>query len=145
MVRLLCTFWMWSSLASAASIYTWVDGGGVKHFAAQPPAGQSVQVVAPSQNSAGLRLDSGAPEAAASDPQQHLINQQVRQQVAQDQVRLQQLCTDWRMGLAQLENNPRVRSEQNGQMLPLSESARADYLATLQNNINTYCQGRARD
>lgn len=144
MRQIILLLWVLSAQSVATEIYTWVDDAGVRHFAAQPPAGQAAKALDP--HIGPLWLGNGspadkaaAPEATDSDPRQQLLNKQVKQQVATEQANLEKLCSQWRASVAQLENNPRIRVEQDGQMRRISEEERQKYLTDIKAKITEYC------
>ncbi|MBD1601017.1 DUF4124 domain-containing protein [Pseudomonas typographi] len=127
--------------ASAAQIYKWVDAQGVTHFDAQPPAGQNaqpVQINAPQP--ASPPGDSDGEPAPKPDNQQRAVDASVRQQVQQQQQQTDDYCQQARTNLAQLNNNPRVRMEVDGEMRRLTEEERQKQIATTQQGIDDNCK-----
>lgn len=127
----------------AAGIYTWVDANGVRHFEATPPPGQSAQ---PVDQRVGLTpalqpAPTATPSPAApKNSEQEAIDRKVRQQVAEDRVKLQQLCTELRTRLSQLKNNPRIRVESEGQVRRISEEERQQHVGDTEKKIAEHCQ-----
>ena len=121
----------------AAQIYKWVDAQGVTHFDAQPPPGQpSTTLQTPS---------SPSPKPAASPGSgvlgdQKAIDDKVKQQVADQQAQLKQFCEQARTNLAQLQNNPRLREEVEGQMRRLDDAQRQERIVEAQRQIAENCQ-----
>jgi hypothetical protein len=121
----------------AAQIYKWVDAQGVTHFDAQPPPGQP---------STTLQTPSSPPPKPAALPgsgvlgDQKAIDDKVKQQVADQQAQLKQFCEQARTNLAQLQNNPRLREEVEGQMRRLDDAQRQERIVEAQKQISENCQ-----
>jgi hypothetical protein len=121
----------------AAQIYKWVDAQGVTHFDAQPPPGQvSTTVQTPSSH----------PPKPAAMPgsgvlgDQKAIDDKVKKQVADQQTQLKQFCEQARTNLAQLQNNPRLREEVEGQLRRLDDAQRQERIVEAQKQISENCQ-----
>ena len=131
------------STAMAGQIYKWQDAQGQVHFGSQPPEGVQASVVssygAPSKP-APSKTPATAPEPTASDASQEEIDAKVKRDVAAEEVKLKQYCSDLRTNLAQLENNPRVRVEENGETRRLSEEERQARISEAQKAIKENCQ-----
>jgi hypothetical protein len=121
----------------AAQIYKWVDAQGVTHFDAQPPQGQS---------STTMQTPSSPPPKSAAMPgsgvlgDQKTINDKVKKQVADQQAQLKQFCEQARTNLAQLQNNPRLREEVEGQLRRLDDAQRQERIVEAQKQIAENCQ-----
>ncbi|WP_426619131.1 DUF4124 domain-containing protein [Pseudomonas rustica] len=121
----------------AAQIYKWVDAQGVTHFDAQPPAGQP---------STTLQTPSSPPPKPAPMPasgvlgDQKAIDDKVKKQVADQQAQLKQFCQQARTNLAQLQNNPRLREEVQGQMRRLDDAQRQERIVEAQKQIAQNCE-----
>jgi len=121
----------------AAQIYKWVDAQGVTHFDAQPP---------PGQQSTTLQTPSSPPTKPAAMPgsgvvgDQKAIDDKVKKQVADQQAQLRQFCEQARTNLAQLQNNPRLREEVEGQMRRLDDAQRQERIVEAQKQIAENCQ-----
>ena len=121
----------------AAQIYKWVDAQGVTHFDAQPPPGQP---------STTLQTPSSPPPKPTVMPgsgvlgDQKAIDDKVKQQVADQQAQLKQFCQQARTNLAQLQNNPRLREEVEGQMRRLDDAQRQERIVEAQKQIAENCQ-----
>lgn len=138
-----------SSPASAGQIYKWVDAQGTTHFGTQPPQGQQATSVNP--GIAPARTATPAPEApepepeipAAEaidvDPEQQAINEQVKADVAAKTAQLAENCKTYRTNLAQMENNPRVRIEVDGEIRRLGEEERQTKIADTRKLISENC------
>lgn len=126
-----------SPLGMAAPIYKWVDEQGVTHFDAQPPqGGQATTVVTPA-------VPPGKPTAplpANTIGDQRAIDKSVKQQVAEQQAQLKVFCEQARTNLAQLQNNPRLREDVEGEMRRLSEEQRQERTTETQRQIAENCQ-----
>ncbi|VVQ21712.1 DUF4124 domain-containing protein [Pseudomonas fluorescens] len=121
----------------AAQIYKWVDAQGVTHFDAQPPPGQP---------STTLQTPSSSPPKPAAMPgsgalgDQRAIDDKVKKQVAEQQTQLKQFCEQARTNLAQLQNNPRLREEVEGQMRRLDDAQRQERIVEAQKQIAQNCE-----
>ena len=126
-----------SPMTMAAQIYKWVDAQGVTHFDAQPPQGQPSTTVV-------------KPAAPASKPivpansnvigDQQGIDKTVKKQVAEQQAQLKVFCEQARTNLAQLQNNPRLREEIDGEMRRLTDQTRQERIIEAQKQIADNCQ-----
>lgn len=133
-----------SASAMAAPIYKWVDAQGVTHFGEQPPQGQQSITVNPS---VAPPPSSSTPEAkptptfdAIADPEQAAADAKVKQEVAAQEAQRKKYCENQRNNLAQLENNPRVRVEEGGEMRRLGEDERQKRIADAKQAIKENCQ-----
>ena len=121
----------------AAQIYKWVDAQGVTHFDAQPAQGQpSTTIQTPS---------SSAPKPAAMPGSgalgdQKAIDDKVKKQVADQQAQLKAFCEQARTNLAQLQNNPRLREEVEGQLRRLDDAQRQERIIEAQKQIAQNCE-----
>ena len=124
-------------LCMAGQIYKWVDAQGVTHFGAQPPQGQeATSVITPS-------VPAGKPPTPPrSDAigDQQAIDKTVKQQVAEQQAQLKVFCEQARTNLAQLQNNPRIREEIDGEMRRLTDETRQERITEAQKQIEQNCQ-----
>ena len=123
----------------AGQIYKWVDAQGVTHFGSQPPQGQAVETL----NTATpppRQVPAAATEAQTTgEAEQRDIERQVRKQVAEENARRQEYCTTLRTNLAQLQNNPRVRVEEGGEVRRLDEEERQARIAEATQKIAETC------
>ena len=128
-----------SSSVMASQVYKWVDAQGVTHFGAQPPQGQPAEVL----NTATPPPRPTPAAAAASEPsgesEQREIDRQVKKQVAEQEAERQRYCATLRTNLAQLQNNPRVRVEENGEMRRLKEEERQKRITETSQKIADTC------
>lgn len=126
-----------TATGQAAQIYKWVDAQGVTHFDAQPPAGQSAQEidiqkpVAPPTAAPATRPD--------ANQEQQAIDTKVKKQVAADAAKRKAYCDRQRTNLAQLQNNPRVREEVNGEYRRFTEEERQARIAEVKRSIDDTC------
>jgi hypothetical protein len=125
------------AVGQAAQIYKWVDAQGVTHFDAQPPAGQTAQ-----------EIDTGKPVAAPPAPpppsqegtrEQEAVDAKVRKQVAAQEAKRKEGCEEQRTNLAQLQNNPRVRQEVNGEFRRFTEEERQARIAEVKTYLDDQC------
>lgn len=133
---------MLSGSVLAGQIYKWVDPQGVTHFGAQPPQGQTVQAIStatpapkPSKPASG---DSTAAQTKGESLQRK-IDHQVKKQVAEQEAERKRYCTTLRTNLAQLQNNPRVRVEKNGDLRRLNEEERQTRIGETERKIAETC------
>jgi hypothetical protein len=126
-----------SRLSMAAQVYTWVDAQGVTHFDAQPPPGQqATTVLTPSPPSGKPAL----PARSGTIGDQQAIDNDVKKQVADQQAELKVFCEQARTNLAQLQNNPRLREEVDGEMRRLDDAQRQERIGETQKQIADNCQ-----
>ncbi|NQD80478.1 DUF4124 domain-containing protein [Pseudomonas sp. CrR14] len=130
-----------SSTAMAGQIYKWVDAQGVTHFSEQPPQGQQANTV----NTATPPPPAPEPKPAPTfkdiaDPQQAAADAKVKKEVAEQEAQRLKYCETQRNNLAQLENNPRVRVEDGGEMRRLGEDERQQRIADSKKAITENCK-----
>ncbi|SDG40306.1 DUF4124 domain-containing protein [Phytopseudomonas seleniipraecipitans] len=130
-----------SSTAIAGQIYKWVDAQGVTHFSEQPPQGQQANTV----NTATPPPPAPEPKPAPTfkdiaDPQQAAADAKVKKEVAEQEAQRLKYCETQRNNLAQLENNPRVRVEDGGEMRRLGEDERQQRIADSKKAITENCK-----
>lgn len=131
-----------SASAMASQVYKWVDAQGVTHFGSQPPQGQaatSVNTSAPPPKAAEQEQPAPTFESIA-DPEQAEFDKKAKQEVAAKQAELKKYCEDVRTNLAQLENNPRIRTEVDGEMRRLSEEERQQRITEAKTAIAENCK-----
>lgn len=129
-----------SSTAMAAQVYRWVDAQGITHFGAQPPEGQAAQTlntVAPPPKPSVPEPATGESHAPLGD--QQAIDRKVKQQVAEQEAERKRYCETLRTNLAQLQNNPRVRVEEKGEVRRLTEEERQARITETQQKIGEHC------
>jgi hypothetical protein len=123
----------------AAQVYKWVDAQGVTHFGAQPPQGQQLEtlntVPAPAKSAATPQ----PPAQEEADADQSSIDRKVKQQVAAQEAERKRYCESMRTNLAQLQNNPRVRVEDNGETRRLTEEERQSRINETRDKIAENC------
>lgn len=130
-----------SASAMASQVYKWVDAQGVTHFGAQPPQGQQATTI----NTAVPQAKTAEPLAtptfeSTADPEQAAIDEKVKQQVATQEAERKQYCQTVRTNLAQLENNPRVRVEVDGEVRRLNEEERQQRIGEAKQAIAKNCK-----
>jgi hypothetical protein len=130
-----------STTAIASQIYKWVDDKGVTHFGAQPPQGQestTINTAAPPP-----RSTSSAPSPSVEeqlDPEQAAIDKKVKEDVAKQEAERKQYCENARTNLAQLENNPRLRVDDGGEVRRIDENERQERITELKKSIAENCK-----
>ena len=121
----------------AAQIYKWVDAQGVTHFDAQPPQGQeATTVVTPSSPAS----NQPPPPRSGAIGDQQAIDKKVKKQVSEQQAQLKEFCEQARTNLAQLQNNPRIREDVEGEMRRLTDQQRQERISEAQKQIAENCQ-----
>jgi len=135
-----------SATAMASQVYKWVDAQGVTHFSAQPPQGQdatSINIATPPPKPVTAEEPKAAPTfESIADPEQAAIDAKVRQEVAAKEVELKKYCADVRTNLAQLQNNPRLRMDVDGEMRRLNEDERQSRINEAQKAITENCHNK---
>jgi hypothetical protein len=126
-----------SPLCMAGQIYKWVDAQGVTHFDAQPPQGQeATTVVTPSSPAS----NQPPPPRSGAIGDQQAIDKKVKKQVSEQQAQLKAFCEQARTNLAQLQNNPRIREDVEGEMRRLTDQQRQECISEAQKQIAENCQ-----
>lgn len=131
-----------STTAMASQVYKWVDDKGVTHFGANPPQGQaatSVNTVIAQPKAAVKAATPTAPALDSGEAEQKVIDAKVKQQVAEQAAERKKYCESVRTNLAQLQNNPRLRTEVNGEQVRLGEDQRQAKIADAQKAIKENC------
>ena len=133
-----------SATAMASQVYKWVDAQGVTHFSAQPPQGQdatSINTATPPPKPAAAEEKKAAPTfESIADPEQAAIDEKVKQDIAAKEVERKKYCADVRTNLSQLENNPRVRVDVEGEVRRLTEEERQSRISEAQKAIAENCK-----
>lgn len=128
-----------STPVMAAQVYKWVDAQGVTHFGAQPPEGQQATSVNTTIAPAPTAIPAKLPQVGV-DEEQQAIDEKVKKEVAAKEAERKQYCEKMRTNLAQLENNPRLREEVNGEVRRLDEDERQKRIAEAKKAIAENCQ-----
>ncbi|OCX92465.1 MAG: glycosyltransferase [Pseudomonas sp. CO183] len=123
----------------AAQVYKWVDAQGVTHFGAQPPQGQQVETVNTVTAPAKPAATPQPVEQDEAEADQSSIDRKVKQQVAAQEAERKRYCETMRTNLAQLQNNPRVRVEDNGETRRLTEEERQSRINETRDKIAENC------
>lgn len=124
----------------AGTIYRWVDEQGVTHFSAQPPrerAAETLRMAVPPTPPTAAPATPRAPQSAAE--QQREIEQKVKREIAEAETERQRYCTTLRTQLVQLENNPRVRVQDAGQVRRLTEEERQARILETRKKLTEDC------
>lgn len=148
-----------SGSVMASQVYKWVDAQGVTHFGAQPPQGQDATSVStgaaqpkevkptfenpyPVQPKAEEKASPPKKDTtgqASSDEKQKALDEKVKNEVAKHETERRKYCDATRANLAQLQNNPRVRIEIEGQLRRLGEDERQAKIAEAKKAIDENC------
>lgn len=130
-----------SATAMASQVYKWVDAQGVTHFGAQPPQGQQSTTINTATPPPMPVEQKAAPTfQSIADPEQAAIDEQVKREIAAKEVERKKHCESVRTNLAQLENNPRVRVEEAGEVRRLTEEERQQRIAEAKKSITSNCK-----
>lgn len=130
-----------SATAMAGQVYKWVDAQGVTHFSAQPPQGQQATTINTSLPAPRQTPDEPAPSTEEPlDPEQAAIDKKVKEQVAAQEAERKRYCEGARTNLAQLENNPRLRVEEQGEVRRIDENERQQRITDLKKAIAENCK-----
>ena len=130
-----------STTAMASQVYKWVDDKGVTHFGAQPPQGQQATTI--NTATPPPRSTPSKPALSADnqlDPEQAAIDKKVKEDVAKQEAERKQYCENARTNLAQLENNPRLRIEDGGEVRRVDENERQERITELKKSIAENCK-----
>ncbi|WP_341961988.1 DUF4124 domain-containing protein [Pseudomonas sp. RC10] len=125
-----------STASQAAQIYKWVDAQGVTHFDAQPPVGQSAQEL---ETQKAVTPPPPPPVRTESSQEQQTVDAKVKKQIAAQEAKRKEYCETQRTNLAQLQNNPRVREEVNGEFRRFTEEERQARIAEVKKSIDDTC------
>ncbi|MDH0748919.1 DUF4124 domain-containing protein [Pseudomonas sp. GD03842] len=125
-----------SVTGQAAQIYKWVDPQGVTHFDAQPPVGRPAEAIESRQP---VTTSPAPPVQTDTNQEQQAIDAKVKRQVAAQEAKRKEYCERQRTNLAQLENNPRVREEVNGEYRRFTEEERQARIAEVKQSIDETC------
>lgn len=131
-----------SATSMAGQVYKWVDEKGGTHFGANPPQGQaatSINTVIAQPKSPPAAAEPAAAVVDDSNTEQQAIDAKVKQQVAKETAERKKYCESVRTNLAQLQNNPRLRAEVNGEQVRLGEDERQARIAEAQKAIKDNC------
>ena len=145
MRRLIVTgslFALFSSQVMSGQIYQWTDASGQTHYSSQPPQGVQSTLVSTSSSKPKAPVAAvPTPVAQPSDTEnpQKDIDAKVKQEVAKQQAELKKYCETLRTNLSQLENNPRISIEENGETRRLTEKERQAQMADAQKSIKENC------
>jgi hypothetical protein len=129
----------------SAQVYKWVDAEGVTHFGSQPPQGQAATAVgslaSPPRPAAQAPGPGGPPklDSQLQDDPQGAIDAKVKEEVAAREAERKRYCEAVRTNLAQLQNNPRVQVNIDGEVRRLREEERQSRIAESQKAIVENC------
>lgn len=126
-----------SPICMAAQVYKWVDAQGVTHFGSQPPQDAEATTVIKSSPSV---TKPPAPPSGGVIGDQKAIDKEVKKQIAEQEAQLKAFCEQARTNLAQLQNNPRVREDVEGEMRRLNDEERRQRIEETRKQIDEHCQ-----
>ena len=127
----------------AAQVYKWVDSNGVTHFSAQPPEDQSATSISTTikpPKSGGSVAPLPKLDSQLEAEQQKATDDKVKREVAEQESKRKQYCSDLRENLSQLRLNPRVRVEENGEIRRLSAEERQARITEAEKNLQENCR-----
>lgn len=131
-----------ATIATAGQAYRWKDAEGQIHIGSVPPPG--VQATPLESRSTGSTSDDAPSQPTTStpgyDPKQEEADERVRRAVARQNAERERRCDYLRNNLAQINNNPRVRVNQNGVATRITEEQRQDLITKTQQQIKDNCQ-----
>jgi hypothetical protein len=126
----------------AGQIYEWADAQGQLHYSELPPQGVKSTLVKTGTGSGKVKAPpattTAKPQTESGSSQQE-IDAKVKQDVASRQAELKQYCEQLRTNLAQLENNPRISVEENGQVRRLGEDERQSRIGEARKALAENC------
>ena len=130
-----------SSSAYASTIYKWVDPQGVTHFSTEPPAQQGSERIGMKNVPASQR------HTETPTPEHHplvdtdAITKRTKQKIADQEKARIEYCQGLTQDIAQLENNPRVRTTaDDGSVRRITEEERQDRIKTAKTDFANECQ-----
>ncbi|SDS66177.1 protein of unknown function [Pseudomonas asplenii] len=126
-----------SPLCLASPIYKWVDAQGITHFDAMPPPGQTATVVTPAIGNPMPPKTATPTSTPVGD--QNAVDAKVKKQVAEQEAARKVFCEKARTNLAQLQNDPRVREEVDGELRRLSDEERQTRVIETRKLIEEHC------
>lgn len=130
-----------STGATAGQIYKWVDAQGNVHFGSQPPEGQEASTVNPNVSQPKPAIMQKPVEAENQGQlEQEKIDQKIKSDVAKREAERQKFCETVRTNLSQMQNNPRIRIEENGVSRRLTEEERQARMAESKKAIEENCE-----
>lgn len=132
-----------SATASASQVFKWVDAQGNTHFGAQPPQGQDATPISTGVSQpkpAPKPLPTLPPPGTVDDPAQKAIDEKVKADVAAKEAERVKYCEAVRTHLSQLQNNPRLMVEINGEKRRFTEDERQTKIAEDQKSIADTCR-----
>lgn len=130
-----------STAATASQVYTWVDKQGVTHFSEQPPNDQASSPLSTTAPTPRLPAPEKLPPVQSNDSdQQGDVERKVKRDIAIQEAKRREYCETVRTNLAQLENNPRLRAQIQGEMRRLTEEERQTRITEAKKAIEDNCQ-----
>lgn len=129
-----------SATAMAGQVYKWVDENGNTHFGAQPPEGREATTIntnVPQPKPAPMK-PAAAP--AEEDTEQAEADKKVKKDVAKAEAELKEYCEQTRSNLAQLKNNPRLKTHDGNEVKRMTEEERQAKIAEAEKNISEDCR-----
>jgi hypothetical protein len=123
------------SALQAAKLYKWVDERGVTHYADRPPAQPSfeeIEIKEPKREAQGEEASAPAADQAPT-PGERISAEEARRRN----------CESSRSVLAQLEANPQVRMDTNGDgvLEDLSPAERRAQIDLYRRKVREFCTG----
>ena len=132
-----------STTAMAGQVYKWVDAQGNTHFGSQPPEGQQATSINTNVATPKTPAPAAKPAAAVAETdEQKAIDSKVKADVAKQEAERKQYCETVRTNLSQLQNNPRIRVQEEGkdEVRRLTEEERQGRISEAEKAIAETCQ-----
>lgn len=131
-----------STTAMAGQVYKWVDAQGNTHFGSQPPEGQQATSINTNVATPKAPAPTAKPAAAVADTdEQKAIDSKVKEDVAKQEAERKKYCETVRTNLSQLQNNPRIRLQEEGkdEVRRLTEEERQERISEAEKAIAENC------
>ena len=132
-----------STTAMAGQVYKWVDAQGNTHFGSQPPEGQQATSINTNVATPKTPAPAAKPAAAVAETdEQKAIDSKVKADVAKQEAERKKYCETVRTNLSQLQNNPRIRVQEEGkdEVRRLTEEERQERISETKKAIAENCQ-----
>lgn len=132
-----------STTVMAGQVYKWVDAQGNTHFGSQPPEGQQATSINTNVATPKTPAPAAKPAAAVAETdEQKAIDSKVKADVAKQEAERKKYCETVRTNLSQLQNNPRIRVQEEGkdEVRRLTEEERQGRISEAEKAIAENCQ-----
>lgn len=125
-----------------AEIYKWTDEAGNVHYSDKKPAQEKFDEmrVSTGKGSPGTQQSASAPADETSEKEKELQEKAAALQGKESSEAKSKQCESIRSNLAKIENNPRVRINDGGEMRYLTPEEIEDKKAQYQKMLSDFCQ-----